>query len=436
MGAAGRDFHNFQTFFRDRPEFRVRAFTATQIPFIESRRFPRELAGPNYQADIPIHLEAELPELIRKLDVDFVFLAYSDLSHADVMHKASLVQACGASFVLLGPRHTQLRSGKPVIAITAVRTGAGKSPISQMLARHLTAAGHRVGILRHPMPYGDLTRQAVERLATPDDLDRFQCTIEEREEYEPYLDQGLAVYAGVDYRQILAQAEAESDVILWDGGNNDFAFVQPGLSIVVVDALRPGHETSYYPGETNFRSADIVVINKVGRAHAEALAALRDRVRLFNPRAQLIEADLDIQVDRSELISGRRVLVVEDGPTLTHGGMPYGAGTIAAEQYDAGELVDPRPSAVGSVAETLRAYPHMTDVLPALGYSAKQCDELTQTIENSGAEIVIDASPASLDRMLKLSMPVVRVRYAFRQISGPPLRHLVDQFVATHSAPS
>ncbi len=434
MGAAGRDFHDFQTFFRDRPEFRVRAFTATQIPFIESRSFPRELAGPNYETDIPIHREAELPELIRKFDIDFVFLAYSDLAHADVMHKASLVQACGASFALLGPRHTQLRSSKPVIAVTAVRTGAGKSPISQMLGRHLTAAGHGVGILRHPMPYGDLLRETVERLATPDDLDRFQCTIEEREEYEPYIDLGLVIYAGVDYRQILAQAEAESDVILWDGGNNDFAFVQPGLSIVVVDALRPGHETAYYPGETNLRSADVVVINKVGRAQAEALAALRDCVRHVNPRAQVIEADLDIEVERSELITGRRVLVVEDGPTLTHGGMPYGAGKIAAEQYDAGELVDPRPCAVGSVADSFRAYPHMTDVLPALGYSARQRDELTQTIENSGADVVIDASPASLDRMLNLSMPVVRVRYKFRQIAGPPLERLVGQFVATHSA--
>lgn len=332
MGAAGRDFHNFQTFFRERPEFHVRAFTATQIPFIESRSFPRELAGENYDADIPIHLEGDLPELIQRLDIDFVFLAYSDLSHTDVMHVASLVQACGASFVLLGPQHTQLSSTKPVISVTAVRTGAGKSPISQMLGRHLTAVGHRVGILRHPMPYGDLRRQTVERLASAQDLDRFECTIEEREEYEPYIDSGLVVYAGVDYRQILAQAEAESDVILWDGGNNDFSFVRPGLSIVVVDALRPGHETSYYPGETNLRSADIVVINKVGRAQAETLAGLRDRVQHISPDAQVIEADLEIAVDRPELITGHRVLVVEDGPTLTHGGMSYGAGMIAAEK--------------------------------------------------------------------------------------------------------
>jgi len=430
MGAAGRDFHNFQTFFRDRPDFRVRAFTANQIPFIEARAFPRQLAGPNYDADIPIYAESRLSELILELDIDFVFLAYSDLSHDDVMHKASLVQACGASFALLGPRHTQLSSQRPVIAITAVRTGAGKSPIAQMLGRHMSDAGYRVGIIRHPMPYGDLNRQTVERLATGDDLDKFQCTIEEREEYEPYLELGLVVFAGVDYAQILARAEAESDVILWDGGNNDFSFVRPGLSVVVVDALRPGHETAYYPGETNLRSADVLVINKVGEAKAALLAEVRHRLRQYNPTAQVIEGDLDIEADRPELIEGRRVLVVEDGPTLTHGGMTYGAGVVAARQYGAGELVDPRASAVGSIADIFSRYTNLQSVLPALGYSPQQCGELTETIEKSHAEVVIDASPARLDRLLELSLPVVRVRYQFRQVSGPQLTELVDRFVS------
>jgi predicted GTPase len=364
------------------------------------------------------------------LDIDFVFLAYSDLSHDEVMHKASRVQACGASFALLGPRHTQLVSQRPVIAITAVRTGAGKSPIAQMLGRHMSDAGYRVGIIRHPMPYGDLNRQTVERLATGDDLDKFQCTIEEREEYEPYLELGLVVFAGVDYAQILARAEAESDVILWDGGNNDFSFVRPGLSVVVVDALRPGHETAYYPGETNLRAADVLVINKVGQAKPALLAEVRHRLRQYNPTAQVIEGDLDIEADRPELIEGRRVLVVEDGPTLTHGGMTYGAGVVAARQYGAGELVDPRPSAVGSIADIFSRYTNLQSVLPALGYSPQQCGELTETIEKSHAEVVIDASPARLDRLLKLSIPVVHVRYQFRQVSGPQLTELVDRFVS------
>ena len=430
MGAAGRDFHDFQTFFRDRPEFHVRAFTATQIPFIESRQFPRELAGANYETDIPIFAEAELPELIERFDVDFVFLSYSDLSHEEVMHKACLVQACGASFSLLGPRHTQLASRLPVIAITAVRTGAGKSPIARLLGRHLRDAGFKVGIIRHPMPYGNLTDQSAQRLADSNDLVQFQCTIEEREEYQPYLELGLVVFAGVDYAQVLARAEAESDVILWDGGNNDFAFLRPDLSIVVVDALRPGHETAYYPGETNLRSADVLVINKVGGAKADQLDKVRRRVRKYNPSAELVEGDLRIEVDQPALIEDRRVLVVEDGPTLTHGGMAYGAGMIAAKQHNARELVDPRPIAVGSIAETLKRYVNLDSVLPALGYSPEQRDELTETIENSGAELVVDASPARLDRLLKLSMPVVQVSYEFQQLSGPALTGLVDQFLS------
>lgn len=425
MGAAGRDFHNFQTFFRARPEFRVLAFTAAQIPFIESRSFPRSLAGPLYDADIPIFPESQLLDLIRRLEIDWVFLAYSDLSHEEVMHKASNVQACGASFALLGPRQTQLATHRPVIAVTAVRTGAGKSPLSQFLAGELTKQGRRVGVLRHPMPYGDLERQAVERFASYDDLQRFECTIEEREEYEPYLDAGLTVFAGVDYAQILARAEAEADLLLWDGGNNDFSFLRPTVNICIVDALRPGHVMTYYPGETNLRSADVVVINKVRQASDEVLVALRGRIAELNPRAKVVESDLAVTVEDPALILGKRVLVVEDGPTLTHGGMSYGAGTIAAKLFGARELVDPRPGAVGTIAEAFQKFPHLHNVLPALGYSEQQRQELAQTIAASGAEVVVDASPCRLDRLVPLPVPMVRVRYRFEQLRGEPLLELI-----------
>jgi predicted GTPase len=431
MGAAGRDFHDFLMFFRDRPEFHVCAFTAAQIPFIEKRAFPRSLAGPLYHADIPIFPESELPELINRFDLDFVFLAYSDLSHEDVMHKASLVESLGASFVLLGPKHTQLCSSKPVIAVTAVRTGAGKSPLAQWLADHLTRRGVRAGIIRHPMPYGDLERQAVERFASMDDLDRLQCTVEEREEYEPYIERGLVIYAGVDYGSILAQAEAESDVILWDGGNNDYSFICPDLSITVVDPLRAGHEVRYHPGEMNLRSADVIVIAKVGQARPEDLAAVRENVKHYNPSAEVIEYDLEIEVADPSLITGRRVLVVEDGPTLTHGGMSFGAGTLAARRYGAAHIVDPRPSAVGSIAAAYAEFPHLQNVLPALGYSESQCAELQQTILSCAADTVIDASPARLERVLDLDIPVAVVRYRFQQVGGRPLSELVDEFLGS-----
>ncbi|MEQ8786801.1 MAG: hypothetical protein RIC55_10905 [Pirellulaceae bacterium] len=435
MGAAGRDFHNFQTFFRDRPRFRVRAFTAAQIPYIATRSFPRELAGPHYDADIPIHAEERLPELVHDLNIDFVFLAYSDLSHEEVMHRASLVQACGASFTLLGPRHTQLVSRRPVVAVTAARTGAGKSPISQMLARHLRETGRRVAVVRHPMPYGDLSRQRVQRFASPPDLDKFECTIEEREEYEPYLEQGLTIFAGVDYEAILRAAEAEADVVVWDGGNNDFSFFRAGLWIVVLDALRAGHETAYYPGETNFLAADVLIINKVSEAPTQSLADLRRHVRDARPDAILIESDLAIDVEDRGAIAGRRVLVLEDGPTLTHGGMSFGAGTIAARKFGAAELVDPRPAAVGSIAALFEKYPRLDRVLPAMGYSPQQREELKRTILASGAETVVDGSPARIDRLLDLPLPVVRVHYRFQQLAGPPLGELVDRFLATGSAP-
>jgi len=428
LGAGGRDFHDFQMFFRDRPEFRVVAFTAAQIPFIERRTFPKEFAGPLYDADIQIYPEDELAALVARLEVDFVFLAYSDLSHEDVMHKASLVQACGAGFAMLGPRLTQLQSRLPVVSVTAVRTGAGKSPLTQALARQLVARGRRVAVLRHPMPYGDLRKQRALRYATEADLDRYGCTIEEREEYEPYLEAGLAIFAGVDYRAILADAEKDADVVLWDGGNNDYPFVRPDLSIVVLDALRPGHETSYYPGETNLRAADVLVVNKVSSASPEARALVRRHAAELNPDATVIEADLVVTLDPGVTISGKRVVVVEDGPTLTHGGMAYGAGTVAARAAGA-QILDPRGFAVGTIAEAYAKYPHMAAVLPALGYSDAQRAELEETLRRSGADAIVDASPARLDRVLHVSIPIVRVRYRFEQRSGPSIFLIVEEAI-------
>ena len=413
MGAAGRDFHDFRTFFVDHPEFHVCAFTATQIPFIAERSFPQALAGEGYDADIPIYDEQELPGLIDALDIDFVFFAYSDLPHSEVMHRASMVQAAGASFVLLGPKLTMLKSCKKVVSITATRTGAGKSPLTQWLALGLRDAGIRVATLRHPMPYGNLGQQAVQRFATFADLDRNNCTIEEREEYEPYVCQGLVIFAGVDYQAILRAAEEEADIILWDGGNNDFSFVEPDLSIVVSDALRAGHGLDYYPGETNFRAADILVINKVATASSadiETIIALKSRL---NPGAELLHSDLEVSVEEAHKIRGKRVLIVEDGPTVTHGGMAYGAGWVAAGKYGAGEILDPEPFSVGSIRETFAANPHLRQVLPAMGYSEEQRAELKATIEVSGADVVINASPANITELLELSLPVVQVRYAF-----------------------
>lgn len=427
LGAAGRDFHDVQTFFRTHPGFRVIAITAAQIPFIEARRFPRELAGPGYDEDIPIVLESELPRLVREHDIDFVFLSYSDLSHVEVMHKAAIAQAAGASFALLGPRHTQLRSRLPVVAVTASRTGAGKSPVTQFLAAHLRAHGHRVGVLRHPMPYGDLRAQVVQRFATPEDLDRHRCTIEEREEYAPYVAMGLPIFAGVDYARVLAAAEAEADVILWDGGNNDTPFLRPDLWITVLDALRPGHELAYHPGETNLRAADLVVISKVARARPEDVAAIEDNVRAVNAAARVIHADLAVRVEPAGALAGKRVLVVEDGPTVTHGGMRFGAGSVAAREGGVAAVIDPRPFAVGSIAEAFRTYTHLEHVLPALGYSDAQRQDLARTITAAAPELVVDASPAGVVEMLGLAVPCVRARYAFAQVSGPRLEAVVDE---------
>lgn len=430
MGAAGRDFHNLQTFFRRNPQFHVCAFTASQIPFISARAVPCELAGPGYTEDIPVFDEAMLPELIARFQIDFVFLCYSDLSHTDVMHKASLVQASGASFVLLGPAQTQLVARKPVISVTAVRTGAGKSPITQFLARALQSDDRKVAVIRHPMPYGDLRLQRVQQFEVPHDLDRHECTIEEREEYEPYLEQGTPLFAGVDYERILELAELETDVILWDGGNNDFSFLKPNLSIVVADALRAGHEIGYFPGETNLRSADVIVINKVDQARGEDIRQIRQNIAAVNPRAAIMEGTLEISVDHPERIPGKTALVVEDGPTLTHGGMSFGAGKLAAEKFGAAAILDPHPFAVGTLADAFRLHPHIGPVLPALGYSDAQREELRETIAACPADVLIDASPARLDRVIPLQIPVARVSYRFVQRSGSPLEVLAEQMLS------
>ena len=421
MGAAGRDFHDFQTFFVDHPEFHVRAFTATQIPFIAQRSYPQALAGDSYDADIPIYDEEELPRLIAELKIDFVFFAYSDLPHVEVMHRAAVVQSCGASFVLLGPAQTMLQSSRKVVAITATRTGAGKSPLTQWLASALTRAGVRVVTMRHPMPYGDLGAQAVQRFAEMADLDSNKCTIEEREEYEPYVRQGLVIFSGVDYRAILRAAEAEAEIILWDGGNNDFPFIAPDLNIVVSDALRAGHGLDYYPGETNFRAADILVINKVATASPEDIEKILALKALLNPDAELVQSDLEVTVEDPDSIAGKRVLIIEDGPTVTHGGMAYGAGWVAAQKYAVGDIIDPRPFAVGTIREVFASNPHLRRVLPAMGYSQQQRRELKATIEASEVDVVLNASPADIATLLELSLPVTQVRYRFVVRQGPDI---------------
>jgi predicted GTPase len=428
MGAAGRDFHVFLSFLRGNQAFRVVAFTATQIPFIDQRGFPKSLAGPDYEEDIPIFEESELPDLIERLGVDFVFFAYSDVPHFEIMHKASLVQAAGASFVMAGPDHTQLPAKKPVVSVTATRTGAGKSPLTQWLARLLTDRGIRVAVIRHPMPYGNLEMQRVQRFATPEDLDRHDCTIEEREEYEPYVDMGIPIFAGVDYQGILDESSKEADLVLWDGGNNDFSFIRPDLDIVVVDSLRAGHEIDYFPGEVNFRRADILVVSKAGAAADGAVDGILERAAALNPRAGLCTADLEITLENPERLRGCRVLVIEDGPTVTHGGMPFGAGTVAAERYGA-IPVDPRPYATGTIRGTFEANPHLERVLPAMGYSGAQRKSLAETINNCCASedvaFVVDASPARLDRMLEIDVPLARVGYRFVQLSGSPIEEQV-----------
>jgi predicted GTPase len=425
MGAAGRDFHNFNVYFRGNPAYVVVAFTAAQIPNIQDRIYPPALAGSAYPAGIPIYPEADLERLIREEQVEQVVVAYSDLSHEEVMHRASLVLAAGADFCLLGPRHTQLKSSKLVVSVCAVRTGAGKSQTTRHAARGLRRLGYRVVAVRHPMPYGDLARQTVQRLAAYEDLDRHACTIEEREEYEPLLAEDNVVFAGVDYEQILRQAEEEADVILWDGGNNDLPFFVSDLHIVVADAHRPGHEKAYHPGEANVRAADVFVINKVDTAAAENVIAVRENLRALNPKAVVIEAASPIQVTDPEAVRGKRVLVVEDGPTLTHGGMAYGAGWLAARRLGAVAIVDPRPFAVGSIQETYRQFPGIGPVLPAMGYGRKMIDELEQTINNTEADLVIVGTPIDLGRFLKINKPVQRARYELQEIGQPTLEDVL-----------
>lgn len=431
MGAGGRDFHNFNVYYRDRPQYEVIAFTATQIPELEGRRYPRELAGARYPGGIPIVSESELAALIRTHQVDEVAFSYSDVSHAHVMHLASTALAAGATFVLLGPGATMLQAQVPVVSVGAVRTGAGKSQTTRRVASILKQAGRKVAVVRHPMAYGDFVRQRVQRFATFEDLERAEVTIEEREEYEPHLRAGTLVYAGIDYAEIVHTAEREADIIVWDGGNNDFPFIRSQLHVVVADPHRPGHELSYHPGETNLRMADVVVINKVDTSPAEGVAQVRMNVRAVNPQATIIEAASPLQVDDELLIQGRRVLVVEDGPTVTHGGMPYGAGTIAAKKFGAREIVDPRSVAVGSIKGVYQQYPHLGPVLPAMGYGRKQIQELEQTINASGCETVIIGTPVDLRRLLRMSAPAVRVTYELRELTKPDLEDILRGWLAT-----
>lgn len=427
MGAAGRDFHNFNTYFRDNERYEVVAFTATQIPGIEGRLYPAELAGKLYPDGIRIEDEANLEQLIREHDIEQVVFAYSDISYQYVMSKSAQVAAAGADFRLMGPGRTQVQSTKPVVSIGAVRTGCGKSQTSRHVVDVLQSLGHRVVAIRHPMPYGNLIAQRVQRFAEYDDLDEYETTIEEREEYEPYIDRGAVIYAGVDYEAILRKAEEEADVIVWDGGNNDIPFFKSDMHIVVVDPHRPGHELNYYPGETNVRMADVVVVNKVDTADYNNVLIVRDNVKLLNPSAILLEAASPISVDNPASIRGARVLVVEDGPTLTHGEMAYGAGVVAAQRFGAGEIVDPRPYAVGSIKDTYAKYPGTGPILPAMGYGRQQMADLEQTINQADVDLVIAATPIDLSRVVNVKLPMVRTRYELQVIGSPSLEDLLTE---------
>ncbi len=428
MGAAGRDFHNFNTFFRDNEKYEVVAFTATQIPDIDGRKYPAVLAGKLYPDGIQIQKEEDLPELIKKYDVDDVVFAYSDVAHLDIMHKASIALANGADFVLMGNKETMLKSSKPVIAVCAIRTGCGKSQTTRAVINILKNKAKKVVAIRHPMPYGDLAKQAVQRFADYSDLDKHDCTIEEREEYEPHIDKGIVVYAGVDYEAILRQAEQEADVILWDGGNNDTSFYKPDLYMVVVDPLRAGHEMLYHPGEVNFRMADVIVINKMDSATDEELKVIKENIAKVNPTAKIIEANSPPVVENPDAIKGKRVLVIEDGPTVTHGGMKYGAGYAAAKAAGAAEIIDPRPFAVGSIVDTFKKYGHLEEVLPAMGYGEHQVKELEETINNSDCDIVVSGTPIDITRVVNVNKPIVRVRYDLQVIGDTTLEDVLKDF--------
>ncbi len=434
LGAAGRDFHNFNTLFRSRPEFRVVAFTAAQIPNIAGRVYPPGLAGRGYPKGIPIVPEESLAELVRREKVDEVMLAYSDLPHVEVMHKASIALATGADFVLAGPRGTMLKSRRPVVSVCAVRTGAGKSPLTRFVSRYFREHGRRVAVVRHPMPYGDLAAQAVQRFATFDDLDRAHCTIEEREEYEPHLKEGVVVFAGVDYERILRAAEREADLILWDGGNNDLPFFAPDLSLVVADPHRAGHELLYYPGEANFRMAQIIVVSKTDSARPEDVATVEANAAKANPTARLFRGGLTLRADGVERLKGRRVLVIEDGPTVTHGGLAFGAGTLVAERAGA-QILDARPFAVGSIARVYQEYPHLTRVLPAMGYGPEQVRELEETIRRAPAEFVVDGSPVDLRRLIHVGPELLNVVYEYDDLGGRLTAALSEWLAAQSPSP-
>lgn len=430
MGAAGRDFHNFNVYFRNNKDYKVVAFTAAQIPDIAKRRYPKKLAGRPYPRGIPIHPESKLQELIKKFDVDEVVFAYSDVGHEYVMHKASLALAAGASFRMLGPKETMIKSKKPVIAVCAVRTGAGKSPTSRKICKLLKDRGYRIVAIRHPMSYGVLSKKIVEKYDSYDDLDRYKCTIEEREEYEPFIDLGVVVYSGVDYEKILRKAEKEADVIVWDGGNNDFSFYKPDLLIVVADARRPGHEVKYHPGETNLRMADIVIINKIYSAKPKDLDIVRENVHAVNPKAKIIYSDMKVSVKKPEvlkLIRGKRVLCVEDGPTLTHGGLPTGAAYIVAKENKC-KIIDPRKYDVGSIEKVYEEFNHLGPVLPAMGYSKKQIRELQKTINTVKCDFVLMGTPIDLRRFMKLNKPAVRVQYELKEVSKLKLSDVLKKW--------
>ena len=430
MGAAGRDFHNFNVYFKNNDKYEVVAFTATQIPDIFKRKYPSELSGELYPNGIEIYPEEELPELIRDMEIEKVIFSYSDVPNSYVMQKSAIVNAAGADFVLMGTKNTMLESSKPVIAVCAVRTGSGKSQVSRKLFQIFRKKGYKVASIRHPMPYDpNLETQIVQRFASYEDLNRYNCTIEEREEYEPYIDMGGVIFAGVDYKKILLEAEKEADLIIWDGGNNDFSFIKPDLLITITDPFRAGHELSYYPGELNARQADVVIINKVNTAKRQDIDTVIKNIKTINPKAKIIMGISSIITDEKDKITDKRVLVLEDGPTVTHGGMSFGAGKIAAEENNAREIVDPRGYAVGSIIDTFKKYPHLTNVLPAMGYGQKQISELEQTINKIDCDVVVSGTPIDINRVLKINKPIIRIRYGVGEETTKELEIVAHNFL-------
>ena len=433
IGAAGRDFHNFNVFYRDNPNYQVVAFTASQIPDIDGRKYPKELAGDLYPDGIPIYAQEKLPDLIKEFDVDECVFAYSDVNYQDVMALSAKVNSAGADFKLMGPKHTSLKSKKPVISVCAVRTGSGKSQSSRKVIEHLLDLGLKVVAIRHPMPYGDLVAQKVQRYADLADLDKYDCTIEEMEEYEPHIDRGNIIYSGVDYQAILDAAENDPDgcdLILWDGGNNDFSFIDADLAITIADPHRPGHEISYYPGQVSLEMADLAIINKVDSAKSEDIQTVEDNIKSVNPQAQIIKAESTISVDDPDLIKDKKVLIVEDGPTLTHGEMKFGAGTVAAQRFEASQIIDPRPYLTGSLKDTFEKYPDIGQLLPAMGYGHQQLKDLEETINQTDCDTVIIGTPIDLSRVIDIHKPHTRVHYELNEVGGQTINQVLDQFVA------